>query len=868
MRKPPVLLILLVLSVAVVSATSVNAYVLFDFRWPSATTTFNVDIPGADGLWNTAFEQAMGRWNAATIFDFRIRRDTLEDLCDTGNSENGAGFVSDVCGEAFGENTLSTTKLWGRGDLLTQSDILFNDAYSWNVYDGPYRTGSWTGVVDFRRVAVHELGHALGLNHEDDVPAIMVTSISRGDTIVAPQADDIAGVDALYGTGTSSAPTAPHLLIPANNARDVSLTTTLSWSRVTNADSYDVYFGTSSNPFGNNLSFVRNTTGTTYRPSRLAPNTTYYWSIVAKNTDGTARSETFRFTTVAEQEPPITFDYVSDETAKRFHVFPVLVDGGGWQSVLILTNVAQSASFCRLDLHGLSLDRFSEVSGITASGSTATFSLEGNGDYLTWPTRNELALALGYATLDCTASVVGQVLYASVGQSGGITGLATVFSSQAGGVFQFTVLTADASIGIAIANDTNTRTSCDVVLEDTDRVNLGDATISIPPKSNVARFLSEIIQIPPGFSSGSATVSCDQQVSIIGLQFAGAIFTTLPPTVLSTTPVDVETLTPEPPRISGGQLTPGQSAGFRLGPIDSPTLFSGDLSFRLEVPGNASRVIFTLESVDPDVDVDLYVRYEEDNAIEDGSVVTDYSSRGLTGNERIVITPSSDPPLRAGTYFVSLGLFDTGVVAQGTLIATVELGGAALPPTDTGDPWSQPNIERFRGTWRFTYTKNSAAITDTFVLRTVIEQPDAPGEWLIGGIQADGEIAGLLYSRDLDSYVLAKGAADDEADDLEGLYSFNLTSPTTVSGCYFEQLSSSSVSNCYPMTGVRTSLSTSALSRATSTLSYTTAAQAQAELAEIAEAENFGNEMQIEVDPEIIRVLEDFRADFAAHPEH
>ena len=848
---------------AVVSATSVNAYVLFDFRWPSATTTFNVDIPGADGLWNTAFEQAMGRWNAATIFDFRIRRDTLEDLCDTGNSENGAGFVSDVCGEAFGENTLATTKLWGRGDLLTQSDILFNDAYSWNVYDGPYRTGSWTGVVDFRRVAVHELGHALGLNHEDDVPAIMVTSISRGDTIVAPQADDIAGVDALYGTGTSSAPRTPVLTSPSNHARDVSLTPTLSWRRTTNADSYDVYFGTSSNP-----SFVRNTTGTSYNPSRLAPNTTYYWSIVAKNTDGTARSETFRFTTVAEQEPPITFDYVSDETAKRFHVFPVLVDGGGWQSVLILTNVAQSASFCRLDLHGLSLDRFSEVSGITASGSTATFSLEGNGDYLTWPTRNELALALGYATLDCTASVVGQVLYASVGQSGGITGLATVFSSQAGGVFQFTVLTADASIGIAIANDTNTRTSCDVVLEDTDRVNLGDATISIPPKSNVARFLSEIIQIPPGFASGSATVSCDQQVSIIGLQFAGAIFTTLPPTVLSTTPVDVETLTPEPPRISGGQLTPGQSAGFRLGPIDSPTLFSGDLSFRLEVPGNASRVIFTLESVDPDVDVDLYVRYEEDNAIEDGSVVTDYSSRGLTGNERIVITPSSDPPLRAGTYFVSLGLFDTGVVAQGTLIATVELGGAALPPTDTGDPWSQPNIERFRGTWRFTYTKNSAAITDTFVLRTVIEQPDAPGEWLIGGIQADGEIAGLLYSRDLDSYVLAKGAADDEADDLEELYSFNLTSPTTVSGCYFEQLSSSSVSNCYPMTGVRTSLSTSALSRATSTLSYTTAAQAQAELAEIAEAENFGNEMQIEVDPEIIRVLEDFRADFAAHPEH
>ena len=44
----------------------------------------------------------------------------------------------------------------------------------------------------------------------------------------------------------------------------------------------------------------------------------------------------------------------SDETAKRFHVFPQLADGGGWQSVLLVTNVAQSSSFCTFELHGLS----------------------------------------------------------------------------------------------------------------------------------------------------------------------------------------------------------------------------------------------------------------------------------------------------------------------------------------------------------------------------------------------------------------------------------------------------------------------------------------------------------------------------------
>ena len=129
------------------------------------------------------------------------------------------------------------------------------------------------------------------------------------------------------------------------------------------------------------------------------------------------------------------------------------------------------------------------------------------------------------------------------------------------------------------------------------------------------------------------------------------------------------------------QLTPGQPAAFRLGPVDEPTLFHGDFSFRLEVPENASHVTFTLES---NVDVDMYVRFGQDNDLRDGMVVTDYSSRGPTGNEEIVITRQSDPPLRAGTYFVSLGVFDTGVVARCTLTAEMELDEEAPPPISGG----------------------------------------------------------------------------------------------------------------------------------------------------------------------------------------
>ena len=150
-----------------------------------------------------------------------------------------------------------------------------------------------------------------------------------------------------------------------------------------------------------------------------------------------------------------------------------------------------------------------------------------------------------------------------------------------------------------------------------------------------------------------------------------------------------------PPPASDRTLTPGQPADFRLGPVDAARLFSGDDSFRLEVSENASRVIFTLESVDPDVDVDLYVRFGEDNTVQNSRVVADYSSEGITGNERIVITPRSDPPLQAGTYFVSIVLFDTGVVAEGTLTAEVELDGESPPPI-SGGPLTPGQPSAFR----------------------------------------------------------------------------------------------------------------------------------------------------------------------------
>ncbi|MEM6449457.1 MAG: matrixin family metalloprotease [Cyanobacteria bacterium P01_D01_bin.105] len=87
----------------------------------------------------------------------------------------------------------------GKGNTLafaffpTFGDITFDNSESWNSNK-------------YRETAVHEIGHALGLDHEDDVDAIM-NSVLRNrfeDEKSFLLADDIKGIQNLYGIGEGS----------------------------------------------------------------------------------------------------------------------------------------------------------------------------------------------------------------------------------------------------------------------------------------------------------------------------------------------------------------------------------------------------------------------------------------------------------------------------------------------------------------------------------------------------------------------------------------------------------------------------------------------------------------------------------------
>jgi hypothetical protein len=106
------------------------------------------------------------------------------------------------------------------------------------------------------------------------------------------------------GTTTSTTLPAPATVFSPKNGSRIAVATTnyLRWYAAARATSYDVYFGTSSNPAkiatvippaGVSPTYP----GTLYNAVTLRRKKTYYWKIVSKNAAGSATSSTWKFST-------------------------------------------------------------------------------------------------------------------------------------------------------------------------------------------------------------------------------------------------------------------------------------------------------------------------------------------------------------------------------------------------------------------------------------------------------------------------------------------------------------------------------------------------------------------------------------------
>lgn len=159
---------------------------------------------------------AMNNWAAATALT------NLGVVADNGALFNAAPADPRALAGPFGDIRLAAVSISAPGELAHAhlppgstifgaatpnvsgpGDVHFDNSFTWS--DDLFDTTA-DADIDFQTVALHELGHSLGLLHSSDSSSVMYPAYKGGDRDLG--ADDIAGIQAIYG------PSRPRPVVP------------------------------------------------------------------------------------------------------------------------------------------------------------------------------------------------------------------------------------------------------------------------------------------------------------------------------------------------------------------------------------------------------------------------------------------------------------------------------------------------------------------------------------------------------------------------------------------------------------------------------------------------------------------------------
>jgi Matrixin len=188
------------------------AYVLEGAKWQYSPVNIQMSLsataralvyppsfPLNDGStsWEQVYTGAAGVWNAVENLELTTTTAPASPRLGTQDGINETYFGTQIGGYTLMPDDLAITVIYYEGSVMEESDTVFKSTVQWNSYPGALLNNG-NGPFDFRRVAIHELGHTIGLAdiNGTDPLAIMDIDVSNIDNLTS---DDIAGAQSLYG---------------------------------------------------------------------------------------------------------------------------------------------------------------------------------------------------------------------------------------------------------------------------------------------------------------------------------------------------------------------------------------------------------------------------------------------------------------------------------------------------------------------------------------------------------------------------------------------------------------------------------------------------------------------------------------------